>query len=170
MSKDTISANSTNHQFSNNELSAPEDSCDGSDPFEYKFFMWQQEVNAAITFTKKLLEINYQTSENNNVVSSFTYDCCQYLEEQYNQVFGNKINIDNINKENFRLNWDQNFLNFIQAKIWESLKSNNLISDPWPADSYNKTANAIFENIKVDIYRFAANVIELTPVYFLGFF
>jgi hypothetical protein len=170
MSNDTISDNSNNYQFSDHELGYPEDSCDGLDPYEAKFFMWQQEVDAAIIFAKKLLKMNHQTSENNEVVSSFTYDSYLYLEEQYNQVFANKINIDNLEKENFRSKWDQKFLNFIQTKIWESLRSNHLISDPWPPDSYNKTANAIFEKIKVDIYRFAANVIEITPIHFLGFF
>ncbi|MGD0466691.1 MAG: hypothetical protein ABSA84_08350, partial [Gammaproteobacteria bacterium] len=109
-------------------------------------------------FTKELLKISGQAGWNKDGKPTLADECSLYLETQYKEAFKGKNNIHDVPqaKADLRTTWDQKFLDFIRIKIWEYLKTNDLISEPWvPADSYNKTSNTIFGSVQADLYKFA---------------
>jgi hypothetical protein len=183
MSKEIISDNPTksnqclsngiNHREFTGEASPgyylDDDELDYSEAKHYKL---EQEVATAVTFAKKLLGTNGVLGLNKDGNPNLAYECYLHLQKQYEKHFEGRCNFHNAKQltMDFRLNWDQKFLDFIRTKIWGCLKTNNLISEPWAtADSYNKTYNIIFGSIQADIYRFAANVIDKISCYALGF-
>lgn len=181
MYKDIISNNSTkDNQFLNKELnhhekipeSLLEYSVDELDYFEAKHYRLEQEVETAIVFTKELLKTSGKIECSKGGKPTLADECSIYLENQYKEAFKGKNNIHDVPqaKVELRTTWDQKFLDFIRTKIWEYLKTNDLISEPWvPADSYNKTSNAIFGSVQADLYKFAAKVLDQISSHILGF-
>jgi hypothetical protein len=160
-------------QISDQELVDDESLEDELNYFEDQHYRFEQEVEAAIVFAKKLFKISDQTESNQDgkPTLDLDYECLIYLEEQFKKHFKG-CNIHNAKQltVDFRLSWDQKFLDFLRNKIWECLKANNLIDKPWvPADPFNDTFNAIFGNIQSDLYRFAASVIDKASSYLSEF-
>ena len=174
MSTDIISNNPIkNHQCLNNSESLLEASVDELDYLEAKHYCWEQEVEVAIACAKELLKMDSQPGLNNDGTPTYlARECSLYLENQYKEACKGKIGISYVPqiKEDLRATSEQNFLNFVRTKIWDHLKTNNLISEPWAQiDSYNNTSNAIFGSIQADLYRFAAEVFDCTPDYVVGY-
>ncbi len=162
----------THESISESLLALLEYSVDELDYFEDKHYRWEQEVETAVVFAKELLKINGQVGWNKDGKPTLADECSMFLENQYKEAFKGKNNIHDIPQAqaDLRTTWDQKFLDFIRTKIWEYLKTNDLITEPWaPADSYNKTSNAIFGNVLADPYRFAAKVLDQMSSHILGF-
>ena len=181
MSTDSISNNPTkDHHCLNEELNNHESiseslleySVDELDYFEDKHYIWEQEVEAAVVFTKELLKTSGKIECSKGGKPTLADECFIYLENQYKEAFKGKNNIHDVPqaKADLRSTWDQKFLDFIRIKTWEYLKTNDLISEPWvPADSYNKTSNTIFGSVQADLYKFAAKVLDQISSHILGF-